>query len=92
MMQTVASQIPVEIINQAVAQLIGDKNLVISVSGPEKEDIAYPTKDELVALSNEIKAEEIEPYREEFPMNRWFPIRPHRVNQNREGRKFGTTV
>lgn len=93
-MQTVASQIPVEIINQAVAQLIGDKNLVISVSGPEKEDIAYPTKDELVALSNEIKAEEIEPYREEISNEPLVPNppTPGKIVKTEKDEKFGTTV
>lgn len=65
MMNMIAPNIPVEAINQTIAQLIGDKNMVISVSGPEKEGLVYPTEDELVAAINNVKSEKIEAYVEE---------------------------
>jgi len=94
MMQTIASQIPVEIINQTVAQLIGDKNVVISVSGPEKEGIAYPTKDELVALFNKVNAEKIAPYQEEIsdePLVPNLPA-PGKIRKTEKNETLGTTV
>jgi len=93
-MQTIASQIPVEVINQTVAQLINDKNLVISVSGPDKEEIAYPKKDELVALSNEVKAEKIEPYQEEVSNEPLVPNppAPGKIVKTEKDEKLGTTV
>ncbi len=65
MINMIAPNIPVEAINQTVAQLIGDKNMVISVSGPEKDGLVYPTADELIAVINNVKAENIEAYVEE---------------------------
>lgn len=65
MMNAIAPQIPVEAVNQTVAQLIGEKNLVISVSGPQKEGLTYPTADELIAVVNSVKAENIQAYKEE---------------------------
>lgn len=65
MMNMIAPNIPVEAINQTVAGLIGDKNMVISVSGPEKEGLVYPTTDELITVINNVKAENIEAYVEE---------------------------
>lgn len=65
MMNMIAPNIPLEAINQTVAQLIGDKNMVISVSGPEKEGLVYPSADELIAVIDGVKAENIEAYREE---------------------------
>ena len=66
MIKMVAPNIPVEAINQTVAQLIQDKNMVISISGPEKEGLVYPTEQEILEVVNEVKAEEIEPYAEEI--------------------------
>ncbi|MCW1735348.1 M16 family metallopeptidase [Anaerorudis cellulosivorans] len=94
MIQTIASQISVEIINQTVAQLIGDKNVVISVSGPEKEGIAYPTKDELVALFNEVNAEKIGPYQEEISNEPLVPNRPEpgKIRKTEKNEILGTTL
>ncbi|MFA6862282.1 MAG: insulinase family protein, partial [Dysgonamonadaceae bacterium] len=65
MIKMIAPSIPVEAINQTVAQLIQDKNMVISISGPAKEELVYPTASEILALVEEVKKEEIEAYVEE---------------------------
>lgn len=65
MIKMVAPNIPVEAINQTVAQLIQDKNMVISISGPEKEGLEYPSKEEILNVVEETKAEDIEAYAEE---------------------------
>lgn len=65
MIKNVAPNIPIEAINQTVAQLIQDKNMVISISGPEKEGLVYPTEQELLNVVATTKAEDIEPYAEE---------------------------
>ena len=65
MIKMVAPNIPVEAINQTVAQLIQDENMVISISGPEKESLEYPSVDEILNLVESTKAEELEAYAEE---------------------------
>lgn len=60
--QAVAPNIPVEVINQTVSQLISDKNIVIAITGPEKEGLVYPTEAELLAVIDNVKQETIEPY------------------------------
>ena len=65
MIKMIAPNIPVEAINQTVAQLIQDKNMVISISGPEKEGLVYPTETEILALVDKVNAEDIEAYVEE---------------------------
>ncbi|MDD4728604.1 MAG: insulinase family protein [Dysgonamonadaceae bacterium] len=65
MIKMVAPNIPVEAINQTVAQLIQDNNMVISISGPQKEGLVYPTEAEILALVDKVKAEDIEAYVEE---------------------------
>jgi zinc protease len=64
-MQAVAPNIPVEAVNQTIKQLITDENIVISVTGPQKEGLAYPAEDELLAVLQAVKAETIEPYAEQ---------------------------
>ena len=62
MMQMVVPAIPLEAINQTVQQLIGegDKNIVISVTGPEKEGLVYPSTQSLIDVLEKVKAENIE--------------------------------
>ena len=61
-LQAVAPNIPVEAINQTIKQLIGDDNIVVAVTGPKKEGLIYPTREELQNVLNTVKAETIEPY------------------------------
>ena len=61
-LQAVATNIPVEAINQTIKQLIGDDNIVVAVTGPKKEGLIYPTREELQNVLNTVKAETIEPY------------------------------
>ena len=60
--QAVAPNIPVEAINQTIQQLIGDENIVIAITGPDKEDLVYPTEESLLAVLSSVKGETIEPY------------------------------
>lgn len=64
-MQSVAPNIPVEAINQTIKQLISNENIVIAVTGPEKEELVYPSDEELLAVLSSVQAETIEPYAEQ---------------------------
>ena len=61
-LQAVAPQIPVEAINQTLQQLLGDDNIVITVTGPEKEELVYPAEEELLGVLAAVKSDVIEPY------------------------------
>jgi zinc protease len=61
---TTAPNVPVEAVNQYVQQLIGDKNIVIALTAPEKEDITLPVKDDLLKWYAEVKTEDIQPVEE----------------------------
>lgn len=54
-----------QFVNMVAQQLISDKNVVISVTGPEKEGLVYPTVDELLAVFKNTANEEITAYAEE---------------------------
>ncbi|SDZ79849.1 zinc protease [Porphyromonadaceae bacterium KH3R12] len=64
-LQAVAPNIPVEAINQTIQQLIGDENIVIAITGPDKEGLVYPGEDALLNVLASVQAETIEPYAEE---------------------------
>lgn len=64
-LQAVAPNIPVEAITQTIQQLIGNENIVIAVTGPEKEELVYPTEEALLNVLASVQAETIEPYAEE---------------------------
>ena len=54
-------QIDASILGQMIAQMIpGKENMVIIYSGPEKEGISTPTKDQIMAVFSEVESAEIE--------------------------------
>ena len=58
----VASQIPLEAINQYVQELMSDSNIVITLMLPEKEGVVVPTNEQLLAWFNEVRNEEIQAF------------------------------
>ncbi len=65
LLQSLAPQIPVEAVNQYIAEAITDNNIVICVTGPEKEGVSYPTAEEAIAAIKAVQAEEITAYVDE---------------------------
>ena len=54
-------QIDASILGQMIAQMIpGKENMVVIYSGPEKEGISTPTKDQIMAVFSEVESAEIE--------------------------------
>jgi zinc protease len=68
MMQMLLSQINATVVNQVLAQASINKNLVVVYNGPEKEGIATPTADQILAAMAEVEASDIAaPEGEEIP-------------------------
>lgn len=83
----VAQAVPVEQVNKYIQDMIGDTNIVISLTGPEKEGLAYPTDEEL--LRDFMKAQQIpvEPYRETLSDEPLIPSLPGaRRDHGKQGR------
>ena len=70
----IAPQIPLEQVNAYISQLIKKENLVIALSGPEKEGLSYPSEAALLAMYQQAVAQPVEPYREEVNND---PLIPH---------------
>ncbi len=58
--QAVCAQLTAPVLNQVVAQLITDENIVVLYTGPEKEGLANPTEQELIGVLEAVKNAEIE--------------------------------
>lgn len=63
MMNMVANQIPVEAINQLIKEAATpDSNMVVMALLPDKEDFYFPSEEDLQAVVEAVKAENIEAY------------------------------
>ncbi len=94
MMTQIVPAIPLELINQTMEQYVSDENLVITVMGPEKDGLVYPSTEDLLALVNRVKQEELEPYVDEVsdePLMGVLPTPGKIVAEDANG-IFGTTV
>ena len=58
--KAVSEEVPVQVVNQYIEGLIGDKNIVISLMAPEKEDVTVPAKEQLLTWFNEARNEDIQ--------------------------------
>lgn len=90
----IAPNIPVEQINEYVKSLIGDQNIVIGLTGPDKEGLQYPTEAQL--LEDFVKAQQIpvEPYIETVSNEPLIPTlpTPGTIRETKVDPLFGATV
>ncbi|MBO4558042.1 MAG: insulinase family protein [Bacteroidales bacterium] len=63
--QQLLPNIPVEAVNQVIASLMQEDNLVVVCMLPDKEGVVYPTEDEIKAAMAAVEAENIAPYEDE---------------------------
>ena len=59
LIQMLCSQINADILNQVVAQLCPDQDIVVLYQAPEKEGVSHPTEDQLVEILKNVKNAEI---------------------------------
>lgn len=91
--QKLMPMISAQLVNMIAQQLISDKNVVISVTGPEKEGLIYPSTQELLAVFKDAATEDITAYAEEVsnePLITQLPA-PGTIVKEEKG-KFDATV
>ena len=72
----IAPNITVEQVNQYLSQVIREKNIVLALSGPEKEGVVYPTESELLEMFNKARSQKVKPYKEEVNNDPLIPELP----------------
>ena len=65
LIQAACAQISSMVINQVVGELLPSDNIIITYQGPEKDGLANPTEEELIAVLNAAAEAEIEANAEE---------------------------
>ena len=86
-------QIPVEAINSVIPQFIKEENIVITIFGPEKEGVTYPTEQEMLDIRKKVLEEELTAYVDKVsnePLLSEIPT-GGKVVKEEEG-QFGSTV
>jgi zinc protease len=78
-----------------IKEIISDKkNIVITLSGPEKETISYPTKEELLTILDKVKKSDLAPYADnvsEDPLVAGLPA-PGSIVKSEKGENYDETV
>jgi zinc protease len=65
MLNMILPQLPVDMVNQTLAQMVSENNRVVSVMLPEKEGVKVPTEAEMREVMASVEAENIEPFVDE---------------------------
>lgn len=90
----IAPNIPVEQVNQYIQDMIGEDNIVISLTGPDKEGMKYPTEEELLRTFLKAQHMEVEPYKETVSNEPLIPTlpTPGKITDTKVDQRFGATV
>lgn len=90
----IAPNIPVEQVNQYIQDMIGEDNIVISLTGPDKEGVKYPTEEELLKTFLKAQHMEVEPYKETVSNEPLIPVlpAPGKITETKTDQRFGATV
>lgn len=95
MINGIAEQLPVEVLNQMLHETLSKKsNIFISLTGPAKEGIKYPTTEELVKEFEGYREQKVEALKEEVSNTKLIDKMPKAgkvVKEDKSG-KFGSTV
>lgn len=92
-MKQLAPMLPLEAINDYARQLINDKNLVLLATGPDKEEVVLPTKEEMQKVIDEVAATPVEAYKDNAiiePLMSNFPT-PGKIVSETENKNMGYT-
>jgi len=58
----IASMIPVAFVNQFIEEIISEENLVVTITGPEKKGLVYPSEETVLQIIQKAKESEITAY------------------------------
>lgn len=90
----IAPNIPLEQVNQYIQQVIGEKNIVIGLTGPDKADVGYPSEEELLQTFRQARLIPVEPYQETVSNEPLIPVlpAPGQIVETTVDPLFGATV
>lgn len=93
-LKKMAPMINAQAINAMMQQMGLDKNVVVAITGPEKEGLVYPTEAEILDIIKRVEAEDITAYQETVsnePLITNLPA-PGKVVHTAQSAKMGATI
>lgn len=93
MMNQIAPNIPIQAINEIVKQLITEKNQVVLIGGPDKENVAYPTKEEVIQAMKGMQTLDVKAYEDKVSNEPLITanLTGGKIVSEKAGEVFGTT-
>ncbi|WP_321332794.1 insulinase family protein [uncultured Bacteroides sp.] len=90
----VAPAIPLAALNQMMQTLVTDSNQVVAIFGPEKEDLKYPTKEAVLNVLKQVKAEKLTAYVDKVSDEPLVAEKPKagKIVSEKHDEAFGTTM
>ena len=90
LLNQIAQNIPVEQVNQYIQDMIGEDNIVIGLTGPDKEGIKYPTEENLLRTFLKARQMPVEPYKETVSNEPLVPTlpTPGQITETKTGQRF----
>lgn len=76
MLQQVAPNIPIDQVNQYAKELPREENIAIALLMPEKEGLVKPSKEEILAIFESARKEEVKAYEETVSNEPLVPVAP----------------
>ena len=94
LIKEIAPSISVEEVNEYIQSIIGEKNIVLGLTGPEKEGITYPSESELLNIYLTARQIPVEPYQESVSNEPLIPNLPAagQITKIETGQPFDATV
>lgn len=92
--EQLAQMIPLAQVNAIAQQALGDQNILVGITGPEKPELKYPTKPELLEMFVQARKQPVEPYKEavsDEKLMKTLPKAGRIVKEDKQG-QFGSTV
>lgn len=91
----IAPSIPIEQVNHYIQDMLSsDDNIVISLTGPDKAGIVYPTEENLLKTFLKAQHMTVEPFRENVSNEPLIPVLPSpgKIIKTEKDQRFGATV
>jgi zinc protease len=91
--QNLINTITLPEINMLADKWVTDENMVVVLTGSEKEGVEMPTENDILTIINEVKTSEIEPYKEEEVAEGFMTSTPKsgKVTNSIEHKELGVT-
>lgn len=93
MMNQIAPNIPIQAINEVIKQLITEKNQVVLIGGPDKENVTYPTKEQVIQALKGMPTLDVKAYEDKVSNEPLITanLTGGKIVSEKAGEVFGTT-